>query len=101
MKLALKSAAGLVALYALLLATLLTAMHQPPDDFGQFMAKVPGPAFRLLPFRPLWMFAREGRLKPGDPAPDFTLQTVDRSTRVQLSAFRGTKPVVLVFGSYT
>jgi peroxiredoxin len=34
-------------------------------------------------------------------APDFALQTTDHSNTVQLSSFRGQKPVVLVFGSYT
>ena len=40
-------------------------------------------------------------LKPGDPAPDFTLLKVDKSERVQLSVLNQQQPVVLVFGSYT
>lgn len=39
--------------------------------------------------------------KPGDLAPTFELLTADGKTRVGLKAFRGKKPVVLVFGSYT
>jgi cytochrome oxidase Cu insertion factor (SCO1/SenC/PrrC family) len=44
---------------------------------------------------------QEGKLKVGDVAPDFTLKTQDGKGEVKLSAFRGKKPVVLVFGSYT
>ncbi len=56
---------------------------------------------RVLPFQPLWMRARAGRLAVGDQAPDFDLETYDHGGRVRLSPFRGSKPVVLVFGSYT
>jgi hypothetical protein len=37
----------------------------------------------------------------GDAAPDFTLPTHDGSAIVTLSAARGKKPVVLIFGSFT
>jgi hypothetical protein len=37
----------------------------------------------------------------GDIAPDFTLPTHDGSATVTLSASRGKKPVVLIFGSFT
>ena len=40
-------------------------------------------------------------LKPGDPAPDFELKKLDGAGKVKLSVFRGKKPVVLIFGSYT
>ena len=40
-------------------------------------------------------------LKVGDPAPDFKLRTVDGKREVRLSEFRGQRPVVLIFGSYT
>ena len=39
--------------------------------------------------------------KAGDPAPDFTLSSPDGARTVTLSTFRGKRPVVLVFGSYT
>lgn len=41
------------------------------------------------------------RLKPGDPAPDFTLVPAAGGRGVALSEFRGQRPVVLIFGSYT
>jgi len=37
----------------------------------------------------------------GEPAPDFKLQTKDGQREVQLSSFKGQRPVVLVFGSFT
>ncbi|MEE8104504.1 MAG: hypothetical protein V3T86_03110 [Planctomycetota bacterium] len=37
----------------------------------------------------------------GQPAPDFTLSTPGGESTVQLSSFRGSKPVALIFGSYT
>jgi len=37
----------------------------------------------------------------GDDAPDFTLKTQDGKRQIRLSQFRGQKPVVLVFGSFT
>jgi hypothetical protein len=39
--------------------------------------------------------------KVGDPAPDFTLITRDGKGKISLSDYRGKKPVVLLFGSYT
>lgn len=44
---------------------------------------------------------REGDLKPGDLAPDFTLEPRGGGAPVTLSSFRGKSPVALVFGSYT
>jgi hypothetical protein len=76
-------------------------MSQPPRRFGRFMRYVPMPALMLVPFVPMWNFARRGRVEVGDPAPDFTLPAVDRSGTITLSSFRGDRPVVLVFGSYT
>lgn len=40
--------------------------------------------------------------KVGDAAPDFTLKKLgDAKTEVTLSSFKGKKPVVLIFGSFT
>ncbi len=44
---------------------------------------------------------REGKLKPGDAAPEIDLKSPDGKTSFKLSSFKGKKPVVLVFGSYT
>ena len=92
---------GLIALQLVLTAGLYWAMRQPPDQFGQVMKHVPMPMMLVLPFETLWMRARAGRVQPGDTAPDFTLPTLDHSATVSLSSFRGSQPVVLVFGSYT
>jgi hypothetical protein len=94
-------AAGVVLVYTLTVAGLYGAMRQPPERFGAIMSKFPMPAMMVLPFRPLWMSARGGHLKVGDRAPDFALPAVDRSRTVRLSEEYRTRPVVLIFGSYT
>ena len=78
-------------------------MRRPPETFGRVMMHVPGPvAFLVLPFETLWMRARVGELRVGDAAPDFTLAKLDKTGQVQLSSFTAqSKPVALVFGSYT
>ena len=43
----------------------------------------------------------EKSTSPSDQAPDFTLPAATGKTEVKLSSFRGRKPVVLIFGSYT
>jgi hypothetical protein len=40
-------------------------------------------------------------LRLGDVAPDFTLPDLKRTKDVKLSSFKGKRPVVLIFGSYT
>ncbi|GIW81287.1 MAG: hypothetical protein KatS3mg105_3094 [Gemmatales bacterium] len=44
---------------------------------------------------------KQTRLKVGDPAPDFSLPDLSGKNEVRLSSFKGKKPVVLIFGSYT
>jgi len=39
--------------------------------------------------------------KVGDEAPLFKLKSLDGESETELKAFRGEKPVVLIFGSYT
>lgn len=93
----------LAALYAALYAVVFTAMRQSPVRFGKFMKHMP-PAlvWGALPAKSMWLKARAGTLSVGDAAPEFTLPTMkDRNTAVTLSAHRGVRPVVLVFGSYT
>ena len=92
--------------YLAFLLAIFVAMHQSVERFGRFMSYMPGPAFMVIPFEPMWNVARDGTLDVGDPAPDFALRTVDQKghpsgAQVQLSSFRGRQPVVLVFGSYT
>jgi hypothetical protein len=86
---------GCVALYKI--------MRKPPETFGQFMAKLPGPVpFLIFPFETLWMHARAGQLTVGDAAPDFSLTKLDKTDVVKLSALTAQgHPVVLIFGSYT
>jgi len=87
--------------YPLLFAGFYLAMCQSPEFFSVIMSKSPNAVFMIFPFRRMWLSARKGNLNVGDAAPDFSLETYDRKSRIQLSAVRGKKPVVLVFGSYT
>jgi hypothetical protein len=92
----------LVACYVVLFTAVLAAMLQPPERFGLFMRYMPAPVvWGGLPASKMWLWARSGTLAEGDEAPDFTLPTLDRRQTVALSSFRGERPVVLVFGSYT
>lgn len=77
------------------------AMHQPPEAFGRVMAHMPMPAYFLFPFETMWTQARAGHVHPGDQAPDFTVSTLETKTPVQMGSLWSSKPVVLVFGSYT
>jgi hypothetical protein len=77
------------------------AMRQPPEVFGHVMAHMPMPAYFLFPFETMWTQARRGNLSPGDLAPDFTVKTLENKTPLQLASLWSSKPVVLVFGSYT
>ena len=43
----------------------------------------------------------QGRLKVGDAAPDVALVALDGATPVRISEKIGSRPLVLVFGSYT
>jgi len=92
----------LLLMWAFASAGVYAAMRQPPESFARIMARVPGPvAFLLLPFETLWTKARAGALNIGDRAPDFSLPTIDKSSRVQLASLLAKQPVVLIFGSYT
>jgi len=87
--------------YATLLFALDRAMHQSPEQFGRFMSKMPIAVFLVAPFETMWTRARAGHLKVGDPAPNFSLSTLDKTAHLDLASLRKDKPVVLVFGSYT
>ena len=92
---------SLVLLYSVALLEFDYAMHQPPPVFSGLMMRVGPVPFLLFPFETMWKGAREGRLRAGNTAADFTLPLLDHSGSVTLSSFRGKQPVVLVFGSYT
>jgi thiol-disulfide isomerase/thioredoxin len=66
------------------------------------------PWFALMTVAPALLLAgpaEAGRhpetLRFGDTAPDFTLKSPDGKQSVRLADFRGVRPVVLIFGSYT
>ena len=96
-----RALAGLFLAYAVFLAGMFWAMRQPPQRFGKIMSHFPMPAMMAVPFEPMWNVARGGALRVGDLAPDFTLPRIDHTAEITLSSFRGKKPVVLIFGSYT
>lgn len=58
--------------------------------YGQLKGRLPG-----------YDLHREGILDPGDAATDFSLTPLDGQSKVRLSDFKGRKPVVLVFGSFS
>jgi hypothetical protein len=93
----------LAAAWLVACGALYEIMRKPPETFARCMAKIPGPvAFLVLPFETLWTHARAGNLRVGDPAPDFLLTKLDKSSSVRLSSLTAQgKPVVLIFGSYT
>ena len=91
----------LIVLYALLSAALFMAMKQTPTRFAAVMSKLPMAAMVVFPFESMWSVARAGNLKVGELAPDFQLKAYESSSWVRLSSFRGDRPVVLIFGSYT
>jgi len=62
-----------------------------------FMVVMAGPVFLSMS---AWV--QSGGPKVGDIAPDFKLNLLtDSEKEIQLSRFKGNKPVVLIFGSYT
>lgn len=93
---------ALAGTWAIACAVIYSEMRRPPEEFGRFMMKIPGPvAFIAFPFEAMWTHARSGRLHLGDPAPEFALVKVDKSDSIRLSTLYRQQPVVLVFGSYT
>ncbi len=98
--------APVAAIYLLFVGTLLALAAWSPQSLAKVIARIPssetpGLMFMINPLKPIMLLARSGRLRVGDSAPDFRLSTPDGSSTVQLSDFRGQRPVVLVFGSYT
>jgi hypothetical protein len=77
------------------------AMRQPPEVFGRVMARMPMPAYFVIPFETLWSRARAGRLEVDDTAPGLAVKHLNETTPVNLESLWAERPVVLVFGSYT
>jgi thiol-disulfide isomerase/thioredoxin len=77
------------------------AMHQRPEVFGHVMARMPMPAYFVLPFETLWTRARKGQLNVGEDAPGLTVKKLEDHSPTELASLWAEKPVVLVFGSYT
>ena len=73
-----------------------------PGDFERMTAWMAGlgDAERMSMMQ--FIAARETKAPAvGDEAPDFDLPLLGSPARVRLSSFRGTRPVALIFGSYT
>jgi hypothetical protein len=75
------AAVWLVTVFACLIAS--DTFAQRPDRRGRGRDRAPD------------------KLKVGGSATDFALKSPDGKQTVQLSSFRGKRPVALVFGSYT
>jgi len=90
-----------LVLYSLAFAFFAVAMRRPPEQFARVMSNLSPVPFLIFPFETMWIQARRGSLKVGDQAPDFNLPLLGQSETVRLSSFRNSRPVVLVFGSYT
>ena len=101
MKRLIQSAGVILMVWVCFVGGVYALMRQPPGQFAAAIAKMPRPAFLLFPFETMWTSARGGTLLKGDSAPDFRLTTLDKKNEVALASFRGSKPVVLIFGSYT
>ncbi len=69
--------------------------------FGAFsyLAGSPKDAYGMLRYA-VWQM-RSGEVQVGDAAPDVELVALDASTPLRLRAALGTRPLVLIFGSYT
>jgi hypothetical protein len=65
------------------------------------MAKMPMPAYFVLPFETLWMRVRAGHLSVGDTAGNLTVKKLEDHAATDLASLWADRPVVLVFGSYT
>lgn len=61
--------------------------------------------FKMINYRKLhrdWQLKYDANApKSGDIAPDFELYDTNNQNSIRLSEFRGKRPVVLIFGSFT
>jgi hypothetical protein len=51
----------------------------------------------IMPFETLWTRARAGSLEIGDPAPDFSLIKLDKSSNLRLSEINVRQPVATLY----
>lgn len=101
---ALKIAGVLAGVYVAFWLVVLVLAYRSPGSMARLIARIPGsetPGPILMPLQAIMFTARSGPLRVGMEAPDFELETADHRESVRLSSFRGSRPVVLVFGSYT
>ena len=92
---------GLFVLWICFVSYIAWAMRQPPEVFGHVMARMPMPAYFVIPFETLWGRARAGHLRVGDVAPALMVKHLNDTSPVDLGSLWAERPVVLVFGSYT
>ena len=73
------------------------------DPAPKFIAEVDRAPAEKRP--PNWEHTKALMARPvpkvGDPAPDFTLKTVDGAATITRSQFQADRPLVLVFGSFS
>ena len=94
-------AAVLIAAWIGFLGYINWAMRQSPEVFGHVMARLPMPAYFVIPFETMWSRARNGTVEVGDAAPSLSVNKLEDKSPVDLGSLWADKPVVLVFGSYT
>src|SRR5215471_11164448 len=70
---------GVLVLWLGLVGLMWREMHRPPEVFARFMSHLPWEVFLVVPFETLWTRARAGSIALGEPAPDFSLEKVDKS----------------------
>ena len=98
----LRSAGILVVLWLGFVGFVDWAMHQPPEVFGRVMMHMPMPAYFLFPFETMWTQARFGHVNPGGLRSRLHRANARKpELPSNLASLWSTKPVVLVFGSYT
>jgi hypothetical protein len=101
MKKLLKIGIAVLLAYGLVVVGFYVAMRQKPGTFSKVMSHTPDAAFIVLPFKSMWLNARKGSLRPVTLRRISGSRNIAKTSKVRLSSFRGQKPVVLVFGSYT
>ena len=89
-------------LFPLSLVALLSGC-QPADPVAHFIAKTDAAPPEKRP--PNWENTKRlmARSAPavGTQAPDFTLPTLEGSGQITRTAYQGSQPLVLIFGSFT